>query len=140
MSPEYGSTIAIFPIDEQTLAYLRLTGRSAEQIALVEAYAKAQGLFRTDESPDPLFTDVVELDLSTVEPNLAGPRRPQDRVRAERREGGVRHARSKAGKPRATVPGGKSTRIRGRAARGRRRRRNGGRALAKKRSSPTARS
>ncbi|HEY0798793.1 MAG TPA: aconitate hydratase AcnA, partial [Candidatus Baltobacteraceae bacterium] len=80
MSPEYGSTIAIFPIDEQTLEYLRLTGRSGEQIALVEAYAKAQGLFRTDASPDPVFSDVLEIDLDTVEPTLAGPRRPQDRV------------------------------------------------------------
>jgi aconitate hydratase len=80
MSPEYGSTVAMFPIDAQTLTYLRLTGRSAEQVALVEAYARAQGMFRTDDSPDPRFTDTLELDLSTVEPNLAGPRRPQDRV------------------------------------------------------------
>jgi aconitate hydratase len=80
MGPEYGSTIAIFPMDEQTLNYLRLTGRRPDQIALVEAYAKAQGLFRTDASPDPRFTDTLELDLSTVEPNLAGPRRPQDRI------------------------------------------------------------
>jgi aconitate hydratase len=80
MSPEYGSTCAIFPVDEQTLEYLRLTGRSPEQVQLVEAYAKAQGMFRTDETPDPLFTDTLELDLRTVEPNLAGPRRPQDRV------------------------------------------------------------
>ncbi len=80
MSPEYGSTISIFPIDEQTLTYLRLTGRSAEQIALVEAYAKAQGMFRTDASPEPRFTDTLELDLSIVEPNLSGPRLPQQRV------------------------------------------------------------
>ena len=80
MSPEYGSTIAIFPIDEQTLAYLRLTGRSEEQIALVEAYAKAQGMFRTDASPEPRFTDTLELDMSIVEPNLSGPKRPQDRI------------------------------------------------------------
>jgi aconitate hydratase len=80
MSPEYGSTVAIFPIDDQTLAYLRLTGRSADQIALVEAYAKAQGLFRTADSPDPRYSDTLELDLSIVEANLAGPRRPQDRV------------------------------------------------------------
>ena len=80
MSPEYGSTVAIFPIDDHTLSYLRLTGRSAEQIALVEAYAKEQGLFRTDASADPIFSDTLELDLSTVTPNLAGPRRPQDRV------------------------------------------------------------
>jgi aconitate hydratase len=80
MSPEYGSTVAIFPIDDHTLSYLRLTGRSAEQIALVEAYAKAQGMFRTDKSPEPVFSDRLELDLGTVVPNLAGPRRPQDRV------------------------------------------------------------
>jgi len=80
MSPEYGSTVAIFPIDRHTLEYLQFTGRSPEQVALVEAYARAQGLFRTNESPDPLYTDVLELDLSSVEPTLAGPRRPQDRV------------------------------------------------------------
>jgi aconitate hydratase len=80
MSPEYGSTVAIFPIDAHTLSYLKLTGRPAEQIALVESYARAQGLFRTDDSPDPVFTDAIELDLTTVVPNLAGPRRPQDRV------------------------------------------------------------
>jgi aconitate hydratase len=80
MSPEYGSTIAVFPVDHRTLEYLRLTGRSAEQIALVEAYAKAQGLFRTDETPDAQYTDTLSLDLGEVVPNLAGPRRPQDRV------------------------------------------------------------
>ena len=80
MSPEYGSTCAIFPIDEHTLSYLRLTGRSPEQVALVEAYAKAQSLFRTDASPDPHYSHVVELDLGDVEPNIAGPHRPQDRV------------------------------------------------------------
>ena len=80
MSPEYGSTCAIFPIDDHTLSYLKLTGRSSEQIALVEQYARAQGLFRTDESIDPLYTDAIDLDLTTVTPNLAGPRRPQDRV------------------------------------------------------------
>ena len=80
MSPEYGSTVALFPIDEQTLSYLRLTGRSDEQIALVEAYAKAQGLFRTDATPDPTYSDVLELDLASIVPSIAGPRRPQDRV------------------------------------------------------------
>ena len=78
MSPEYGSTVAICPIDGMTLDYLRLTGRDAAQVALVEAYAKAQGLFAA--SDEPLYTDVVELDLATVEPSLAGPKRPQDRV------------------------------------------------------------
>ncbi|MBV8599937.1 MAG: aconitate hydratase AcnA, partial [Candidatus Eremiobacteraeota bacterium] len=80
MSPEYGSTIAVFPVDARTLEYLRLTGRSAEQIALVEAYAKAQGLFRTDDTPDAQYSDTLSLDLGDVVPNLAGPRRPQDRV------------------------------------------------------------
>ncbi|MGA8575925.1 MAG: aconitate hydratase AcnA [Candidatus Cybelea sp.] len=80
MSPEFGSTVAIFPIDDRTLEYLRLTGRPAEQVALVEAYAKAQGLFRTDATPDPEFADSLALDLGDVEPSLAGPRRPQDRV------------------------------------------------------------
>jgi len=80
MSPEYGSTVAYFPIDEQTLTYLRLTGRSEQHIALVEAYAREQRLFRTDATPDPLYSDVVELDLSKIVPCLAGPRRPQDRV------------------------------------------------------------
>jgi len=80
MSPEYGSTCAIFPIDDATLEYLKLTGRSESHLALVRTYAQAQGLFRTDDSPDPLFTDVLELDLGSVEPSLAGPKRPQDRV------------------------------------------------------------
>jgi aconitate hydratase len=80
MSPEFGSTVAIFPIDDRTLEYLRLTGRSREHIALVEAYAKTQGLFRTDGAADPEFADSLTLDLASVEPSLAGPRRPQDRV------------------------------------------------------------
>src|SRR5581483_7741612 len=80
MSPEFGSTVAIFPVDDRTLDYLRLTGRSPVHVALVEAYAKQQGLFRTDATPDPEFSALLELDLSTVEPSLAGPRRPQDRV------------------------------------------------------------
>ncbi len=80
MAPEYGATCGIFPIDDETLAYLRLTGRSEEQIHRVEAYAKEQGLFRTSESLDPIFTDTLELDLGKVEPSLAGPSRPQDRV------------------------------------------------------------
>jgi aconitate hydratase len=80
MSPEFGSTCAIFPIDEETTRYLELTGRPAEQIALVEAYARAQGLWRINGAPAADYTDVVELDLSTVEPSLAGPKRPQDRV------------------------------------------------------------
>ncbi len=80
MSPEYGATIGFFPVDDETLRYLQLTGRDPELIKLVEAYSKEQGLFRTDASPDPIFTDTLELDLAAVEPSLAGPRRPQDRV------------------------------------------------------------
>jgi aconitate hydratase len=80
MSPEYGATIAICPIDDMTLDYLRLTGRDSASVKLVEAYAKAQGLFRTARAADPLYTATIELDLSTVEPSLAGPKRPQDRV------------------------------------------------------------
>jgi aconitate hydratase len=80
MAPEYGATMGFFPVDAETLAYLKFTGRSAERLALVEAYTKMQGLFRTDETPDPLFSDTLELDLGKVEPTLAGPKRPQDRV------------------------------------------------------------
>ena len=80
MAPEYGATIGFFPIDHQTLDYLRLTNRSPEQIALVEAYAKAQGLFLTPESADPEYSDTLELDLGTVVPSMAGPKRPQDRI------------------------------------------------------------
>nr|MBA3670899.1 aconitate hydratase AcnA [Gemmatimonadaceae bacterium] len=80
MAPEYGATMGFFPVDDETLKYLRLSGRSDQQVALVEAYTRAQGLFRTDETADPQFTDTLELDLGTVEPSLAGPRRPQDRV------------------------------------------------------------
>ena len=80
MAPEYGATMGFFPVDAETLAFLRFTGRSPERVALVEAYTKMQGLFRTDQMPDPMFTDALELDLASVEPTLAGPKRPQDRV------------------------------------------------------------
>jgi aconitate hydratase len=80
MSPEYGATIAICPIDDMTLDYLRLTGRDPDRVALVEAYAKEQGLFRTSSSVEPVYTQTVELDLSTIEPSIAGPKRPQDRI------------------------------------------------------------
>ncbi|HRY25287.1 MAG: aconitate hydratase AcnA [Geminicoccaceae bacterium] len=80
MAPEYGATCGFFPIDDVTLEYLRLTGRDDRRIALVEAYAKAQGMWRSDDLPDPVFTAVLELDLARVEPSLAGPKRPQDRV------------------------------------------------------------
>ncbi len=80
MAPEYGATMGFFPADAETLKYLRLTGRPEHHVKLVEAYTKAQGLFRTDDTPDPAFTDTLHLDLGTVEPSLAGPKRPQDRV------------------------------------------------------------
>ncbi|MCR4282222.1 MAG: aconitate hydratase AcnA, partial [Bauldia sp.] len=80
MAPEYGATCGFFPVDRDTLAYLKATGRVPARIALVEQYAKAQGLFRTDETHDPFFTDTLELDLASVVPSLAGPKRPQDRV------------------------------------------------------------
>ncbi len=80
MAPEYGATVGFFPVDEETLSYLRFTGRKKELVDLVEAYTKEQGLFRTDETPSPRFSDSLELDLGTIEPSLAGPRRPQDRV------------------------------------------------------------
>ncbi|WP_201317952.1 MULTISPECIES: aconitate hydratase AcnA [unclassified Paenibacillus] len=80
MAPEYGATIGFFPVDAESLNYLRSTGRDENQIALVEAYYKAQGMFRTDATPDPVFSDVIELDLASVVPSLAGPKRPQDRV------------------------------------------------------------
>jgi aconitate hydratase len=80
MCPEYGATVAVFPIDDMTLEYLRLTGRDKAQVNLVERYAKEQGLFRIDSTPDAKYDQTLELDLATVEPSLAGPRRPQDRV------------------------------------------------------------
>ncbi len=80
MAPEYGATCGFFPVDMETLRYLRGTGRSEELVQLVEVYSKEQGLFRTDETPDPMFSKLLEFDLGTVEPSVAGPRRPQDRV------------------------------------------------------------
>ncbi|MEE8187598.1 MAG: aconitate hydratase AcnA, partial [Kiloniellales bacterium] len=80
MAPEYGATCGFFPIDQETIRYLDFTGRDEHQVALVEAYARAQGLWRDENAPEPVFTDLVEFDLSTVEPSLAGPKRPQDRV------------------------------------------------------------
>jgi aconitate hydratase len=80
MAPEYGATMGFFPVDDETLKYLRLSGRSDHQVKLVERYCKEQGIFRTDASADPEFADTIELDLGTVEPSLAGPKRPQDRV------------------------------------------------------------
>ena len=80
MAPEYGATIGIFPVDQETLRYLEFTGRTAEHVQLVEAYMKEQGLFHTPDAPEPVYSDTLELNLATVEPSMAGPRRPQDRV------------------------------------------------------------
>ncbi len=125
MAPEYGATCGIFPVDEETLDYLRFTGRPAEQVALVEAYMKEQGLFHTADSPEPVYTDMLELDLGTVEPSLAGPRRPQDRVPPRRRqalvpEGAGGHDRRRPhrarapARPRAAARGRHGRRHRGR--------------------------
>ena len=80
MAPEYGATMGFFPVDDETLKYLRMTGRPEAHVKLVDTYTKEQGLFRTDSTPDPVFSDTLELDLGSVEPSLAGPKRPQDRV------------------------------------------------------------
>jgi aconitate hydratase len=80
MAPEYGATMGFFPVDAETLRYLRMSGRTEEEVDRVERYTKAQGIFRTDRTPDPEFTDTLELNLETVEPSLAGPKRPQDRI------------------------------------------------------------
>jgi aconitate hydratase len=80
MSPEYGATCGFFPVDDDTLTYLRDTGRNAERVELVAAYAKAQGMYRTKSTPDPLYTDVLKVELAQIEPSLSGPKRPQDRV------------------------------------------------------------
>jgi len=116
MSPEFGSTIAVFPIDEETIRYLTLTGRSADQVALVESYAKAQGLWRSNGMPEAEYTDVLTLDLGTVEPSLAGPKRPQDRVpltkaksvsqAAVQKVAAERAAKGASGKGEATVAEG----------------------------------
>ena len=84
MAPEYGATCGIFPVDAETLRYLRITGRPAELVALVEAYCKEQGLFHTPTRPKPVYSDTLELDSARSVPSLAGPTRPQDRVRARR--------------------------------------------------------
>ncbi len=92
MSPEYGATMGFFPVDEETLHYLRRTGRSEEEVSRVERYCKEQGIFRTDQTPDPDFTDTLELDLGKVEPSLAGPKRPQDRVSLKAMQASFRKA------------------------------------------------
>jgi aconitate hydratase len=92
MCPEYGATIAIFPIDAMTLDYLRLSGRETSRVELVEAYAKAQGLFRERGAADPVYSETIDVDLSTIEPSLAGPKRPQDRVPLKRAKEGFAQA------------------------------------------------
>jgi len=104
MGPEYGATCGIFPVDKETLNYLRLSGRSAEQIALVEAYCKEQGLFHTADTPEAEYTDVLELDLATVEPCIAGPKRPQDRVALSNAAKAFEQALPSLLKPGQTVP------------------------------------
>src|SRR5439155_3188495 len=90
--PEFGSTCAIFPIDEETLRYLAFSGRPKELIDLVESYAKEQGLWHDESSEEPTYSDTIELDLSTVEPSIAGPKRPQDRVPLSGAKDGFRAA------------------------------------------------
>jgi aconitate hydratase len=103
MAPEYGATIGFFPIDDETLAYLRFTGRSSAQVALVEAYCREQRLFRTDATPDPEFSDVVELDLGNVVPSMAGPKRPQDRIALRDMKTAFRGAFAESARKRVTV-------------------------------------
>ncbi|AKS41780.1 aconitate hydratase AcnA [Wenzhouxiangella marina] len=91
MSPEFGSTCAIFPIDAETIRYLKLSGRDEDRLALVEAYARAQGMWREDGDADPVYTDVIELDLGDIVPSLAGPKRPQDRVLLSEADSAFRH-------------------------------------------------
>ncbi|NDJ77365.1 MAG: aconitate hydratase AcnA [Chloroflexi bacterium] len=92
MAPEYGATMGFFPVDAETLRYMRYTGRAPELVDLVEQYTRAQGLFRTDETPDPVYTDTLELDMGTVSTSLAGPKRPQDRVTLEEMQPAFRQA------------------------------------------------
>jgi aconitate hydratase len=80
MAPEYGATMGFFPVDDETIKYLRLTGRSEKVITLIESYCKEQGLFRTKTTEDPLFNDIIQLNMSNIEPSMAGPRRPQERI------------------------------------------------------------
>ncbi len=110
MAPEYGATCGIFPIDAEALSYLRLSGRSDEQIALVESYAKLNGLFREPGAPEAEYTDVLHLDLADVKPSLAGPKRPQDRVllsdmKSEYHKNHESMAQARAAKPRSASPG-----------------------------------
>ncbi len=109
MAPEYGATCGFFPIDRRTIDYLKLTGRDDDRIALVEAYAKAQGMWRDEATPEPLFTDTLELDMASIEPSLAGPKRPQDRVLLgdvdDQFNHELEHVYRKASDPRVAVAG-----------------------------------
>src|SRR5262249_4428701 len=109
MCPEYGATIAIFPIDAMTVDYLRLSGRDAERIELVETYARAQGLYRDKDSPDPVYTETIEVDLNAIEPSLAGPKRPQDRVPLKGAKQGFAQALPGMMVARGTMSGGSAT-------------------------------
>ncbi len=104
MAPEYGATCGIFPVDEETLSYLRFTSRDEDRIALVEAYARAQGMWRDSSTPDPDFTDTLELDISTVEPALAGPKRPQDKIALSRAASAFDDAIASIGAGKGPVP------------------------------------
>jgi aconitate hydratase len=108
MSPEYGATCGIFPIDKESLRYLQLTGRSEEQIALVEAYAREQGLFHDEKTPEAQYSELLSLDLATVEPSLAGPKRPQDRVALSNAGESFRQALPSLIKPKAKPAAGVS--------------------------------
>src|SRR6476620_1637963 len=109
MAPEYGATCGFFPIDQRTLDYLELTGRDADRIALVKAYCQAQRMWRDESTPEPLFTDTLELDMSTIEPSLAGPKRPQDRVLLsevdDQFNGELENTYKKSNEPRVPVEG-----------------------------------
>src|SRR5690606_7043307 len=95
MAPEYGATIGFFAIDARTIAYLRETGRASEHVALVEEYARVAGLFRDGDAPAPQYSEVIEFDLAAVEPSIAGPRRPQDRIAVSRSADAFRDQLSK---------------------------------------------
>ena len=105
MAPEYGATCGFFPIDKETINYLTFTGRDPDRVALVEAYAKAQGMWREPTSPDPVFTDTLELDIGTVEPSLAGPKRPQDKVLLSGAKAGFEKALVELAGPKAAKGG-----------------------------------
>ncbi len=109
MSPEYGSTCGIFPVNEETLRYLRLSGRSDDQVKLVESYCKEQGLFHTAATPEAEYADVISLDLATVEPSIAGPKRPQDRVPLSRAAAAFREALPALVKPGTALPAASET-------------------------------